>query len=104
MDSGAKPMHLSDRHQRVLPDTSFSNNTTFLRMGQNETQCFSGFSTQSFVLLLFINDLPNTIADLTKLVLFADDKSIIIPNPGPSKFKEDINSIIDDINDWFKVN
>jgi hypothetical protein len=54
--------------------------------------------------LIYINDLPNTIADPLKLILFADDTSIIIINPIPSKFKEDINNIIDNINDWFKGN
>jgi len=39
-----------------------------------------------------------------KLILFADDTCIIITNPSPSKFKEDINSIIDNINDLFRGN
>ena len=30
--------------------------------------------------------------------------SIIIANPSPSYFKENIKIIIDNINDWFKVN
>jgi len=53
--------------------------------------------------LLYINDLLNIIADLPKPVLFADDTSIIIANPSPSKFKEDINNIIGNINEWFTV-
>ena len=47
--------------------------------------------------LLYINGLPNTIAYLSKLVLFADDTSIIISNPTPSKFKENVNNITDNI-------
>jgi hypothetical protein len=31
-------------------------------------------------------------------------QSIIIANPSPSKFKEYINSIIENISDWFRVN
>jgi len=54
--------------------------------------------------LIYINDLLNIIADLLKLVLFADDTSIIIINPTPSKFKGDINNIIDNINYWFRCN
>jgi len=38
-----------------------------------------------------------------KLILFADDTSIIIKNPSPSKFKEDINSIIVNKNDWVRL-
>jgi len=54
--------------------------------------------------LIYINDLPNIIADPSKLILFADDISIIITNPSPSKFKEDINNTIDNINNWFRCN
>ena len=54
--------------------------------------------------LIYINDLPNIILDPSKLILFADDTSIIITNPSPSKFKEDINNVIDNINDWFRSN
>jgi hypothetical protein len=71
-------------------------------MGQNKTQCSSRFNTWSFVLLNLYNDLPNMIADPSKQILFADDTNIIITNPSPSKFKEDINNIIDNINDWFR--
>jgi len=53
---------------------------------------------------LYINDLPNIIAEPLKPVLFAVDTSVIIANLSPSKFKEVINNIIDDINDWFRSN
>jgi hypothetical protein len=43
--------------------------------------------------LIYINHLPNIIADPTELILFADDTSIIITNPSPSKFKEVINNL-----------
>jgi len=52
--------------------------------------------------LIYINNLPNIIADPSKLILFADDTSIINTNPSPSKFKEDINDIIDNISNWFR--
>jgi len=54
--------------------------------------------------LIYINDFLNIIAEPSKQILFADDTSIIITNPSPSKFKEDINNIIDNINDWFRGN
>jgi hypothetical protein len=44
------------------------------------------------------------IADLLKLVLFTDDTSMVITNPSPSKFKEDINDIIDNTSDWVGSN
>ena len=54
--------------------------------------------------LLCINDHLNIIADPLKPVLFAYYTSIIIAYPIPSKFKEDIDNIIDNINDWFRGN
>jgi hypothetical protein len=86
--------YLSTRYQRVLINNSPSNTYYYLfRMGQNKTRRSSRFNTWSFVLL----NLPNIIADLSKPILFADDTSIIITNPSPSKFQEDINDIIDNI-------
>jgi len=67
-------------------------------MGQNKTWCSSGFNIWSFVLL----NLYKWSSNPAKLVIFADDTSIIIANPNPSKFKEDINNVIDTINDWFR--
>jgi hypothetical protein len=54
--------------------------------------------------LIYVNDLPNIIADPSRPILFADDTSIIITNLSSSKFKEDIKNIIDNINDWFRSN
>jgi len=51
-----------------------------------------------------MNDLPNIIVDPSKPILFVDDTSIIITNPSPSKFKEDINNTVYNINDWFRGN
>jgi len=43
------------------------------------------------------------IADPSKMHLFADDTSIILINPSPSKFK-DINNTTDNINEWYRGN
>jgi len=44
--------------------------------------------------LLYINDLPNAISDLSTSILFADDTSIIISNPFSLQFEKDINTEI----------
>jgi len=36
--------------------------------------------------------------------IFAEDTSIIITNPRPSNFKDNINNIVDNINKWFRGN
>jgi len=53
----------------------------------------------NFYFLIYINALPNITAHPLKTILFADDTNIKISNPSLSKFKEDINNIIDHIND-----
>ena len=53
--------------------------------------------------LLYINDLPQIANDNSKFVLFADDTSMIT-NPNPSNFEKRVNTIIQDINEWFNTN
>ena len=86
--------YLSDRYQRVLIYNSSSNNTTFSEWGKIKHCVPQGSILGPLFFLLYINDHQN----------IADDTSVIIANFNPSKFKDDINSIIDDINDWFKNN
>ena len=73
-------------------------------MGQIKHGLPQGSILGPLFFLIYVNDLPNIIADPSKPILFADDTSIIITNPSPSKFKEEINNIIDNINDWFGGN
>jgi hypothetical protein len=87
----------SDRYQRVLINNDSSNNTTFSEWGKIKHGVPQGSILGPLFFLLYIND-------SLKLVLYADDTSIIIANHNPSKFIEDINNIIDNINDWFISN
>jgi len=54
--------------------------------------------------LLYINDFPHSINKNNKIVLFADDTSLIISNPDPIKFKDDANKILQHIHEWFNAN
>jgi hypothetical protein len=54
--------------------------------------------------LTFINDLSLTISKLAKLILFADHTSIIISNTNPEELKNNINSIMTEIINWFRSN
>ena len=81
-------------------------NTTFSEWGKIKHGIPQGSILGPLFFLIYINDLPNMsiIADPLKPILFADDTSIIITDPSPSKFKEDINNIVDNKNDWFRGN
>lgn len=48
--------------------------------------------------LLYINDLPKSVKNNSKPVLFADDTSIIITNPSPRDFNNGIISVFDHVN------
>ena len=54
--------------------------------------------------LLYINDLPNAISDLSTPILFADDMSLIISNPDSLQFEKDINTVIQTLRKWFHNN
>ena len=52
--------------------------------------------------LLYINDVPNLISNISKPVLHADDTSLIISNSDTQMFQKDINTAIAQLNKWFK--
>jgi len=54
--------------------------------------------------LIYINDLPMVTDSDSKLVLFADDTSIIITRPNQEGFKIALNKTLCDIISWFKAN
>jgi hypothetical protein len=54
--------------------------------------------------LLYINDLPKIISELSKPILFADDTGIIISDTDPTNFKIKINKVFDITNKWFATN
>ena len=54
--------------------------------------------------LLYINDLPQITNGNSKIVLFADETSMIITNPKPLNFEQSVNKFIQDINEWFNTN
>jgi hypothetical protein len=53
--------------------------------------------------LLYINDLPKTIFNISNPILYADDTSMIITCSEPQMFKKDISNIIIQLNRWQKV-
>jgi len=54
--------------------------------------------------LIYINDLPNLASTGTKILLYADDTSIIITSSNLETSETKIDNIFGDINNCFKVN
>jgi hypothetical protein len=54
--------------------------------------------------LIYINDLPKLASIGTKILLYADDTSIIVTSPNLENFNKQIEKIFRDINNWFKIN
>ena len=54
--------------------------------------------------LIYINDLSLSINKLVNPTLFAEDTTIIISNTNPEEFKNNINSVMTEITNWFQSN
>jgi hypothetical protein len=54
--------------------------------------------------LLYINDLPKIVNDNAKVILYADDTSIIITSLNPTDVTNCANKILQDLNKWFTTN
>ena len=54
--------------------------------------------------LIYINDLPYLAPIDTKILLYADDTSIIVTSPNLENFETKIEKLFGDINKWFQAN
>ena len=76
-------------------------------MGTCEAWCSTGFYIGSFTvseIYIYINDVSLSINKLANSILFADDTTIIISNTNPEEFKNNINSVMTEITNWFQSN
>ena len=56
------------------------------------------------LLLLYINDLPTVTAKKAKLVLYADNTSLIITGTNYTEFVAKLNKVLLDVHEWFRDN
>jgi len=54
--------------------------------------------------LLYINDLPKVTAKNAKLVLYADDTSLIITSDSYTEYTIKLNNVLRDVQEWFRSN
>ena len=54
--------------------------------------------------LLYINDLPKLATIGIKILLYAEDTSIVVTSSNLENFETQIDKIFGDIDNWFKIN
>ena len=100
---GLQPLvYLQGRYQRVALNNNYS--TSISDWDEITHGVPQGSVLGPLLFLLYINDLPHSINKNNKIVLFADDTSLIISNPDPISFRDDVNKILQHIHEWFNAN
>jgi hypothetical protein len=94
--------YLQNRHQRVLVNSD--SNKHYSKWEPVTVGVPQGSILCPLLFLLYVNDMPNVISDISKPVLYADDTSLIITNSDTQLFEKDINSTIQRLNTWFYSN
>jgi hypothetical protein len=84
--------YLQDRYQRILVE--IDSKKYYYEWGTVTDRIPQGSILGPLLFLLYVNDIPNVIADISKPVLYADDTSLIITNSDSQMFKKDINTAI----------
>ena len=95
--------YLTGRYQRVTLG-NLSNSTNSSKWERINCGVPQGSILGPLFFLFYINDLPKIIKKDNKIVLFADDTSILIIDKKTPDFNRNINQTFYDVNTWFKDN
>ncbi|PNF31336.1 hypothetical protein B7P43_G10907, partial [Cryptotermes secundus] len=95
--------YLSDRYQRVVikdkQAIQYFSEWKQIRLGVPQ-----GSILGPLFFLLYINDLPAAVNNMSKPILFADDISLIVSTSDPNQLKECFNLVVEKLMRWFQAN
>ena len=94
--------YLDNRYQRVRIKKDLINYCSEWELITNGVP--QGSILDPLFFLLYINDLPNAVSELSTPILFADDTSLIISNPDCLNFEKYLNTAIRTLKKWFQSN
>ena len=93
--------YLDGRQQKVILIHNNGIESTWEKIKQGVPQ---GSILGPIFFLIYINDLPNLASIGTKILLSADDTSIIVTSLNMENFETKIDKIFGGNNNWFKIN
>ena len=90
--------YLNGRYQKVILRLNNSIESSWEKVKHGVPQ---GSILGPIFFLIYINDLPQIATRGTKILLYADDTSIIVSSPNLENFETQIDKIFEDINNLF---
>jgi hypothetical protein len=96
--------YLTNRYQRVSLSSIDSGHTSFFNWGITKHGFPQGSILGPLLFLCYINDLPRIFINNVKLVLFADDTSLIVSDYNHLEYRNSLNTAFEKLNEWFNAN
>jgi hypothetical protein len=96
--------YVKDRYQKVIIDNRKTHNSSASGWEMVKHSVPQGSILGPLFFLLYVNDLTKITTNKAKIILCADDTSVIVSNPSLQDFKINVNKVFVNINEWFNTN
>ena len=96
--------YLSNRKQKVEVNSQYINQCKSSLWGNIKHGVPQGSILGPLLFLVYINDLPFTIRNLSQSVLFADDTSVVVKSKDFEGLESRLNTVLNCMCEWFEAN
>jgi hypothetical protein len=96
--------YLQNRCQRVHITNTYLNSNSVSKCTKIKCGVLQGSILGPLLFLIYINDLPKAVKHKALPILFAADTSILLTSPNNIQLQNDLNTISEQLNNWFKSN